>query len=209
MAQKPQIWKLARRGTALPRPPHRGTVPVMALLPVATGCKSCRRYELAGRGASAPMADTLKITVNGARHEVTAAPDTPLLYVLRNELNLHGPKFGCGLEQCGACTVISGGRAIRSCQTPVSRFANAEVTTLEGLGTAEKPHPLQQAFIQEQAAQCGYCISGMIMTSAALLQQNPHPTDAQARQALARNLCRCGTHLRILRAVARAAGSPQ
>ncbi len=155
------------------------------------------------------MADTLTITVNGAQHPVAAAPDTPLLYVLRNELQLHGPKFGCGLEQCGACTVHVNGRAVRSCQMPVSQVANAQVTTLEGLGTAEKPHPLQQAFIAEQAAQCGYCISGMIMTGAALLQQNPHPTDAQARTALARNLCRCGTHLRILRAIARAAGNPQ
>lgn len=155
------------------------------------------------------MADTLTITVNGAQHAVAAAPDTPLLYVLRNELQLHGPKFGCGLEQCGACTVQVNGRAVRSCQTPVSQVANAQVTTLEGLGTANKPHPLQEAFIAEQAAQCGYCISGMIMTGAALLAQNPHPTDAQARTALARNLCRCGTHLRILRAIARAAGNPQ
>jgi nicotinate dehydrogenase subunit A len=155
------------------------------------------------------MADTLTITVNGAQHAVAAAPDTPLLYVLRNELQLHGPKFGCGLEQCGACTVQVNGRAVRSCQMPVSQVANSPVTTLEGLGTAEKPHPLQEAFITEQAAQCGYCISGMIMTGAALLAQNPHPTDAQARTALARNLCRCGTHLRILRAIARAAGNPQ
>ncbi|MDQ2785874.1 MAG: (2Fe-2S)-binding protein [Chloroflexota bacterium] len=155
------------------------------------------------------MADTLTITVNGTSHAVAAAPDTPLLYVLRNELQLHGPKFGCGLEQCGACTVHVNGRAVRSCQMPVSQVGNAQVTTLEGLGTAEKPHPLQQAFITEQASQCGYCISGMIMTGAALLKQNPHPTDAEARAALARNLCRCGTHLRILRAVARAAGNPQ
>jgi nicotinate dehydrogenase subunit A len=155
------------------------------------------------------MADILTITVNGAQHAVAAVPDTPLLYVLRNELQLHRPKFGCGLEQCGACTVQVNGRAVRSCQMPVSQVANAPVTTLEGLGTAEKPHPLQEAFITEQAAQCGYCISGMIMTGAALLAQNPHPTDAQARTALARNLCRCGTHLRILRAIARAAGNPQ
>ena len=155
------------------------------------------------------MADTLTITVNGAQHTVAAAPDTPLLYVLRNELQLHGPKFGCGLEQCGTCTVQVNGRAVRSCQMPVSQVANAPVTTLEGLGTAENPHPLQEAFITEQAAQCGYCISGMIMAGAALLAQNPHPTDAQARTALARNLCRCGTHLRILRAIARAAGNPQ
>lgn len=154
------------------------------------------------------MAETLTITVNGTPHDVAAASDTPLLYVLRNELGLHGPKFGCGLSQCGACTVHLGDRAIRSCVTPVSAV-NAEVTTLEGLGTLEKPHPLQQAFMDEQAAQCGYCISGMIMTSAAFLKTTPNPTDAQMRTALAGNLCRCGTHLRILRAVARAAGSPQ
>lgn len=155
------------------------------------------------------MAETLTITVNGAQHPVAAAPDTPLLYVLRNELNLHGPKFGCGLEQCGACTVQVNDRAVRSCRMPVSQVANARVTTLEGLGTAEKPHPLQQAFIAEQASQCGYCIPGMIVAGAALLKQNPHPTDAEARTALRGNLCRCGTHLRILRAIARAAGNPQ
>ncbi len=154
------------------------------------------------------MAATLTITVNGAPHDVTATADTSLLYMLRNELGLHGPKFGCGLSQCGACTVHLGDKAIRSCVTPISAV-NAEVTTLEGLGTLEKPHPLQQAFLMEQAAQCGYCISGMIMTSAALLKTNPTPTDAQMRTALAGNLCRCGTHLRILRAVARAAGNPQ
>lgn len=152
------------------------------------------------------MANSLTITVNGAKHDVTAEPDTPLLYVLRNDLQLHGPKFGCGLAQCGACTVHLNGVAIRSCVTPVSAATSAEVTTLEGLGTAEKPHPLQQAFIQEQAAQCGYCISGMIMTSAALLKQTPHPSDTDIRAALAGNLCRCGTHLRIMRAVTSAAG---
>ncbi len=155
------------------------------------------------------MAQTLTITVNGAQHEVTAEPDTPLLYVLRNDLQLHGPKFGCGLEQCGACTVHIGDRAVRSCRMPVSQATNAPITTLEGLGTAEKPHPLQQAFIAEQAAQCGYCINGMIMQAAAFLKQNPHPTDDEVRTALARNLCRCGTHLRIPRAVARIAGSAQ
>jgi len=152
------------------------------------------------------MATTLKITVNGAPHDITAEPDAPLLYVLRNDLQLHGPKFGCGLAQCGACTVHLNGVAIRSCVTPVSVATSAAVTTLEGLGTADKPHPLQQAFIREQAAQCGYCISGMIMTSAALLNENPHPSDADVRTALAGNLCRCGTHLRILRAVAAVAG---
>jgi len=150
------------------------------------------------------MASQLQITVNGKRYRVEAAPDTPLLYVLRNELNLNGPKFGCGLAQCGACTVHLGDRAVRSCVTPVSSV-RASVTTLEGLGTREKPHPLQQAFIDEQAAQCGYCINGMIMTAAALIKRTPRPGEAQIREALAGNLCRCGTHMRILRAVRRVA----
>src|SRR3989441_10300391 len=150
------------------------------------------------------MADTLEITVNGRRHGVTAAADTPLLYVLREELALNGPKFGCGLSQCGACTVHIGDRAARSCVTPVSTV-RGPVTTLEGPGTREHPHPLQQAFIAEQAAQCGYCINGMLMTAAALLKTTPRPTEAEIRHALDGNLCRCGTHMRILRAVRRAA----
>ena len=144
------------------------------------------------------------ITVNGKAHEVAAAPDTPLLYVLRNELQLNGPKFGCGLAQCGACTVHIDGKPARSCSVPVSAV-KGKVTTIEGLGTPEKPHPLQQAFVAEQAAQCGYCINGMIMTAAAFLAQNPRPSDAQIRSALDGNLCRCGTHMRILSAVRRAA----
>jgi nicotinate dehydrogenase subunit A len=148
----------------------------------------------------------LAIRVNGQRHEVQAAPDTPLLYVLRNELQLNGPKFGCGLGQCGACTVHLGGNPVRSCVTPVSAAARVPVVTVEGLGTPSAPHPLQRAFIDEQAAQCGYCISGMIMSAAALLAKTPHPTDSQLRNALASNLCRCGTHMRILRAVRRVAG---
>ncbi len=158
------------------------------------------------RGKGIIMATTLTITVNGTPHDITAEPNTPLLYILRNDLQLHGPKFGCGLAQCGACTVHLNGAAIRSCVTPVSAAAGVPVTTLEGLGTADAPHPLQQAFITEQAAQCGYCISGMIMTSAALLNTNPHPSDVEVRTALTGNLCRCGTHLRILRAVAAVAG---
>ncbi len=134
-----------------------------------------------------------------------AAADTALLYVLRNELSLKGPRFGCGLAQCGACTVHLGDRAIRSCVTPVSAATRTPITTLEGLGAPSKPHPLQQAFIEEQAVQCGYCINGMIMTAAAFLKRNPRPTDAQIRSALEGNLCRCGTHLRILRAIKRAA----
>jgi len=144
------------------------------------------------------------ITVNGKQHEVAAAPDTPLLYVLRNELELNGPKFGCGLAQCGACTVHIDGKPARSCSVAVSAV-KGRVTTIEGLGTPEKPHPLQQAFVVEQAAQCGYCINGMIMTASAFLAQNPKPSEAQIRAALDGNLCRCGTHMRILRAVRRAA----
>jgi nicotinate dehydrogenase subunit A len=149
------------------------------------------------------MAVSLK--VNGAMRSVPAEPDTPLLYVLRNDLALNGAKFGCGLAQCGACTVLVDGKAVRSCVTPIGALANAEITTLEGLGTAEKPHPLQRAFIAEQAAQCGYCINGMIMSAKALLDRNPRPSETDVRQALAANLCRCGTHNRIIRAVLRAA----
>jgi aerobic-type carbon monoxide dehydrogenase small subunit (CoxS/CutS family) len=147
----------------------------------------------------------LHITVNGRRHRVEAEPATPLLYVLRNELRLGGPKFGCGLAQCGVCTVHLGEDAVRACTTPVSAAAGRPVTTLEGLGTAETLHPVQRAFVEEQAAQCGYCIGGMIMSAVALLRKTPRPTDAQIRSALDGNLCRCGTHMRILRAVRRAA----
>jgi len=148
----------------------------------------------------------LLIRVNGRSHETQAAPETPLLYVLRNELQLNGPKFGCGLGQCGACTVHLAGVPVRSCITPVSAAANKPVVTVEGLGTEQAPHPLQRAFIDEQAGQCGYCLSGMIMSAAALLAKTPKPTDAQVREALGANLCRCGSHLRILRAIARASG---
>jgi nicotinate dehydrogenase subunit A len=150
------------------------------------------------------MADAIELTVNGARHRVHAQDDTPLLYVLRNDLELNGAKFGCGLGQCGACTVIVDGEAVRSCSFPVALAAGKQITTIEGLGTIDKPHPVQKAFIEEQAAQCGYCINGMIMTATALLQRNPQAGDSQVRQALAGNLCRCGTHSRILRAIARA-----
>jgi nicotinate dehydrogenase subunit A len=150
------------------------------------------------------MADELIITVNGERHAVRAEPDTPLLYVLRNELGLNGPLFGCGLEQCGACTVLRGAEATTSCMLPVGECAGAQITTLEGLGTAEELHPVQQAFIEEQAAQCGYCTNGMMITAAALLWRTPHPTDEQIRAALEGNLCRCGSHLRVIRAVKRA-----
>jgi nicotinate dehydrogenase subunit A len=147
----------------------------------------------------------ITFSVNDVSRTVDVEPDTPLLYVLRNDLGLHGPRFGCGLAQCGACTVMMDGAAIRSCVTPVSAVQRHKITTLEGLGSAARLHPLQQAFIDEQAAQCGYCINGMIMTAKALLDKNVNPSDREIRQALAGNLCRCGTHLRILRAVRRAA----
>ncbi len=151
------------------------------------------------------MANELIITVNGKRHPVQAAPDTPLLYVLRNELELNGPQFGCGLEQCGACMVLIGSEAKQSCKLPVSEVGQAPITTLEGLSVDGELHPVQQAFIDEQAGQCGYCLNGMIISAAALLWKNSHPGDAEIRQALDGNLCRCGSHLRILRAVKRAA----
>jgi len=147
-----------------------------------------------------------KFRVNGGAVSVNSwDPDQPLLYVLRNSLGLHGPKFGCGLGQCGACTVLVDGKSARSCITPVKTVTNREVTTVEGLGSPEKPHPIQAAFIAEQAAQCGYCASGMIMSAKALLDSTPHPTPEQVKNSLSGNLCRCGTHTRILSAVLRAA----
>ncbi len=148
----------------------------------------------------------ISLRVNGKSQVVDAEPDMPLLYALRNDLQLNGPKFGCGLAQCGACTVIMDGNAIRSCIIPVSAAQKKAVTTLEGLGSTKKMHKIQQAFVDEQAVQCGYCINGMIMTTKVLLDKNPKPTDAQIKEALAGNLCRCGTHIRILRAVKRASG---
>ena len=151
------------------------------------------------------MAQNIKLTVNGKSHDLRVDdPQMPLLYALRNDLDLHGPRFGCGLAQCGACTVHVDGRAVRSCRMPVAAAAGKKVVTLEGLGTPQRPHPLQQAFIQEQAVQCGYCINGMIMQAADLLTRNRSPSDAEIRQALANNLCRCGTHARIIQAVKRA-----
>jgi nicotinate dehydrogenase subunit A len=148
----------------------------------------------------------ISLRVNGKSQAIDVEPDMPLLYALRNDLKLNGPKFGCGLAQCGACTVIMDGNAIRSCVTPVSTAQNKPVTTLEGLGNVKKMHKIQQAFVDEQAAQCGYCINGMIMSTKALLDKNPKPSDSQIKEALAGNLCRCGTHIRILRAVKRASG---
>lgn len=147
----------------------------------------------------------LFITVNGVRREITSPPETPLLFVLRDELGLSGPRFGCGLDQCGACAVLRGAEAVASCRLPVGEVADAQITTLEGLGTPDEPHPVQRAFLEEQAAQCGYCSNGMMIATAALLWRTPHPTDAQARIALDDHLCRCGSHPRILRAVQRAA----
>jgi len=148
----------------------------------------------------------ISLRVNNQSRVVDTDPTTPLLYVLRDDLELHGPRFGCGLGQCGACTVIMDGSAVRSCSIPVSGAQSRSITTLEGLGTLEHPHALQTAFIEEQAAQCGYCMNGMIMVSKVLLDKNPHPTDDQIKQALNGNLCRCGSHLRVIRAVKRAAG---
>jgi len=147
----------------------------------------------------------ISLDVNGKKHAVDVSPDTPLLYVLRNDLGLNGPKFGCGLGQCGACTVLMDGAAILSCVMPVAQAVGRKILTLEGLGSAANPHPLQRAFIAEQAAQCGYCVNGMIMRSKALLDRTPDPTEREIRQALASNLCRCGTHNGIISAVRRAA----
>ena len=147
----------------------------------------------------------INLKVNGVPRSVTAEPDTPLLYVLRNDFELNGAKYGCGLSQCGACIVLIDGQAVRSCVTPISALEKSEITTIEGLGTIDKPHVLQQAFIEEQAAQCGYCTNGMIMSAKELLDRNPRPSEPDVRAALTSNLCRCGTHNRIIRAVLRAA----
>ena len=148
----------------------------------------------------------IRLTVNGRIHDVVAAPDTALLYVLRNDLALNGPKYGCGLGECGTCTVLIDGVAARSCVIPISGCIDRDIVTLEGLGTRERPDPVQDAFIKEQAAQCGYCLNGMIMTTKALLKTNPHPTEAEIVEALRYNLCRCGAHVEIIRAAMRAAG---
>jgi len=150
---------------------------------------------------------TIALTVNGRAHSLDVDPATPLLYVLSDDLALNGPKFGCGLGQCGACTVIVRGRAVRSCVTPVGTLDGADITTLEGLGTVGRPHPLQQAFIDEQAAQCGFCLSGVILTAKALLDANPKAGEAEIRQAMSTVLCRCFVHTRMLRAITRYAES--
>jgi len=150
------------------------------------------------------MSGEIVLIVNGKPHIIQAAPDTPLLYVLRNELGINSPHFGCGGEKCGACMVLVGAKPMLSCHLPISEIGRSRITTLEGLIEDGELHPVQRAFIEEQATQCGYCVNGMIMTTAALLWENPHPTDKQIRTALDGNLCRCGAHLRILRAVRRA-----
>jgi nicotinate dehydrogenase subunit A len=151
---------------------------------------------------------TYRIVVNDDPHVVDAAPDTPLLYVLRNDIGLNGPKFGCGLGQCGACAALVGGKLARTCSIALRDVAGDPVVTLEGLGTMQKPHPLQKAFIEEQAAQCGYCSNGMIMAAKALLDRNPKPSDEEIKDALADQLCRCGTHNRIVSAVRKVALEP-
>ena len=150
------------------------------------------------------MPQEFQLKVNGATRRVNVEPDTPLRYILRNDLELNGPRFGCGLSQCGACTVLVDGRPTRSCVTAVSSLGAKKITTLEGLGSRDRLHPLQKAFIEEQAAQCGYCTNGMIMAAKALLDKTSKPTEAQIKKALAANLCRCGTHNRVVRAVLRA-----
>ena len=151
------------------------------------------------------MTETVKLDVNGVEHSVTAEADTPLLYILRNDLKLMGTRFGCGLGQCGACNVLIDGNNVPSCDTPLWAAAGKRITTIEGLGTPGRLHPLQQAFIDEQAAQCGYCVNGIIISAKALLDKNPNPNEDEIRAALDRNLCRCGTHNRFIRAIRRAA----
>jgi nicotinate dehydrogenase subunit A len=159
----------------------------------------------AARMTQAKVGTNIRLHVNGRIHEVDASPDTALLYVLRNDLELNGPKYGCGLGECGTCTVLIDGVSARSCVIPIEGCVDREILTLEGLGTRNAPDPVQEAFITEQAAQCGYCLNGMIMTTKALLLRNPHPTEQEVMEALRYNLCRCGAHLEIIRAVMRAA----
>lgn len=149
----------------------------------------------------------IELKINGDLKTIDAEPSTPLLYILRQDLELNGPKFGCGVAQCGACTVLVDKQPIRACVTPISALIGRDITTLEGLGNEDSPHPLQTAFIEEQAAQCGFCSNGMIMSAAALLENNPNPTDQEIKDSLNANLCRCGTHTRILKAVKKAAGN--
>jgi nicotinate dehydrogenase subunit A len=159
----------------------------------------------AGRSQEDDVAKRIELTVDGKTHTIEAEPDMPLLYALRDDLGLKNPRFGCGLAQCGACTVLVNGEPVRSCATPVDGLAGKQITTLNGIGNEAKPHKVQAAFIEEQVPQCGYCLNGWVMTSVALLDKNPKPNDAQIREALAGIKCRCGTHMAVLRAVKRAA----
>ena len=163
-------------------------------------------YCSANAGTKHMTEPIIRLKVNGRTHEINAAPDTALLYVLRNDLELNGPKFGCGLGECGTCTVLIDGAAARSCVIPISGCVDCEILTLEGLGSRDHPDPVQDAFIREQAAQCGYCLNGMIMATKALLMRTPHPSEAEVLEALRYNLCRCGAHIEIVRAAMRAAG---
>jgi nicotinate dehydrogenase subunit A len=163
------------------------------------------RLLACGSSGREPAMAQISLTVNGKSRVVDTDPNTPLLYVLRDDLGLNGPKFGCGLSQCGACTVILDGNTARSCSIPVTAARNRKITTLEGLGSVANPHRLQRAFIEEQAAQCGYCMNGIVVTAKVLLDRNPNPTELQIKQALQNNLCRCGSHLRVIRAIQRAA----
>jgi nicotinate dehydrogenase subunit A len=167
-------------------------------------CKVLQRKRRAG--TTTMTQPTIRLTVNGGIHDVDAAPDTALLYVLRNDLELNGPKFGCGLGECGSCTVLIDRVPARSCVIPISGCVGREILTLEGLGSRDQPDPVQQAFIDEQAAQCGYCLNGMIMATKALLMRTPHPSEAELQEALRYYLCRCGAHIEIMRAAMRAAG---
>lgn len=176
-----------------------------AALRRARRCVKCPREDI-GDTAGAVI-ETIHLRINGSDHEVRAEPATALLYVLRNDLKLYGTRFGCGSGLCGACFVLVDGIAVPACDTPLWSVVGKQIVTIEGLGTPQTPHALQQAFIEEQAAQCGFCSSGMIISAAALLARNPQPDEAAIRAALERNLCRCGTHNRILRAVERAAGA--
>ena len=171
--------------------------------------KFAQVYDLehAGRRERNATMAQFSLTVNGKARVVTTDPSTPLLYVLRDSLELHGPRFGCGLGQCGACTVLMEGKAVRSCLLPVSAVQNRSITTLEGLGSSAHPHPVQAAFIEEQAAQCGYCMNGMVLGAKALLDKNAHPSVDEIKKSLNNYICRCGSHLRVIRAIQRAAGS--
>src|SRR3979490_3072207 len=190
-------------GSRIPRGSARLHV-CMQTVSLPTGLTRC--LQRSHRSRTVRMTQTtIRLTVNGRIHDVNAAPDTALLYVLRNDLELNGPKFGCGLGECGTCSVLIDGVAARSCVIPIGGCVERDIVTLEGLGTRDRPDPVQQAFIDEQAAQCGYCLNGMIMSTKALLDRNPTPDDDDIRDALRFNLCRCGTHIEIMKAVRRAA----